>query len=435
MTAGRTIRPARRLRGTIAVPGDKSISHRAAMLNALADGEAAVHNFLPGDDCRSTLGVLRALGVRWELDESGETAVLRISGAGIDGLQEPADVLDCGNSGTTMRLMSGVLSGQDSHSVLTGDDSLRSRPMGRVVEPLRAMGARIDGREGGRYAPLSVRGGGLHGIRYRLPVASAQVKSAVLLAGLFAEGETVVEEPEQTRDHTERMLAAMGARIGREGPAVRLTPGGRLQPLSMRVPNDISAAAFWMVAAVVHPDAEVRLTGVGMNPTRTGVIDALRAMGADLSIEEERQIGGEPVADVVVRSSRLQGTTAEGDLIPRLIDEIPALAVAAAFAQGTTEVRDAAELRVKESDRVATVVSELGRLGVAVEERADGMVIEGGGIRGGEARAFGDHRLAMALAVAGLASREGVTLDDAACVAVSYPAFWEDLARLTGDGA
>jgi len=432
----RTVRPARRLRGTIAVPGDKSISHRAAILNALAHGEAVVRNFLPADDCRSTLGVLRALGVEWSLDEAGGSATLRIARTGSDGLREAADVLDCGNSGTTMRLMSGVLAGQELFAVLTGDASLRSRPMARIVEPLRQMGARIDGREGGNYAPLSVRGGGLRGMRYRLPVASAQVKSAVLLAGLFADGETVVEEPEATRDHTERMLAAMGAQIGREGPAVRLTPGAPLRALSLRVPNDVSAAAFWMVAAAAHPDAEVRLTGVGVNPTRTGVIEALRAMGADLSVEEERVVGGEPVADVVVRSSRLTGTAIPGEMVPRLIDEVPALAVAAACASGRTEVRDAAELRVKESDRVATVVSALSALGVAAEERADGMVIEGGaGIRGGEARTHGDHRLAMALAVAGLCSREGVTLDDAACVAVSYPGFWSDLARLVGEGA
>ncbi|HYM15734.1 MAG TPA: 3-phosphoshikimate 1-carboxyvinyltransferase, partial [Dehalococcoidia bacterium] len=288
----RTVAPARRLRGTIAVPGDKSISHRAAMLNALADGEAVVQNFLAGDDCRSTLGVLRALGVAWSLDESGEAPVLHIGGGG--GLREATDVLGCGNSGTTMRLISGILSGQPFHSTLTGDASLRSRPMARVTAPLREMGARIDGREDGRFAPLSIRGGGLHGICYRLPVASAQVKSALLLAGLFAAGETVVEEPERSRDHTERMLAAMGARIGREGPAVRIAPGGRLRPLSLRVPNDISAAAFWMVAAAIHPDAEVRLTGVGIDETRAGVIDVLRSMGADLSVEEERQVGGEP---------------------------------------------------------------------------------------------------------------------------------------------
>jgi 3-phosphoshikimate 1-carboxyvinyltransferase len=304
--------------------------------------------------------------------------------------------------------------------------------MARVVEPLRSMGAYLDGRDGGRFAPLSIRGGGLHGIRYALPIASAQVKSCVLLAALFAEGETVVEEPESTRDHTERMLSAMGARIGREGPAIRIVPGARLQPLSMRVPNDISAAAFWMVAAAVHPDAELRLTGVGINSTRAGVIDALRTMGADLALEEERVVAGEPVADIVVRSSRLNGTVISGPTVLSAMDEVPALAVAAACADGTTEIRDAAELRVKESDRVRSVVSQLTALGVRIEERPDGMVVHGGGLRGGEATAFGDHRLAMALAVAGLVSDDGVTVNEAECVSVSYPDFWTEIERLSG---
>jgi len=429
----RVIEPARRLRGTIQPPGDKSISHRAAILNALADGEAIVHNFLAGEDCLSTLTVLSALGIDNELDTSGDTPVLRITGAGIDGLREASGVLGCGNSGTTMRLMSGVLAGQPFFSVLDGDESLRTRPMARIADPLRQMGARVDGREGGKYAPLAIRGGGLRGVRYKLPMASAQVKSAVLLAGLFAEGGTVVEEPAPARDHTERMLAAMGARIEREGPAVRITPGNRLAALSMRVPNDISAAAFWMVAAAVHPDAELRITGVGVNPTRTGIIDVLRAMGADLSVEEERVVGGEPVADVVVRSSQLTGTVVGGDLVPRLLDEAPVLAVAAAFAQGETEIRDAEELVVKESNRVATTASQLAALGVRIRERPGGMMIEGGGgIAGGNARSFGDHRLAMALAVAGVTGRGAVTVEGAECVAVSYPEFWEHLESISG---
>jgi 3-phosphoshikimate 1-carboxyvinyltransferase len=428
----RTVRPARRLRGTIAVPGDKSISHRAAMLNALADGEATVQNFLAGEDCLSTLSVLRALGVESSLDTGVPAPVLWIRGVGLHGLREAADVLDCGNSGTTMRLMSGILAGQPFHSILSGDASLRTRPMARVAAPLREMGARFDGRDGGRLAPLSIRGGDLHGIRYRMPVASAQVKSSVLLAGLFAAGETIVEEQELTRDHTERMLAAMGANIGREGPAVRLTPGATLQPLSMRVPNDISAAAFWMVAASIHPDAEIHLTGVGMNPTRTGIIDVLRSMGADLSIEEERQVAGEPVADIVVRSSRLHGTRIDGQYLLSAIDEVPVLAVAAAFATGTTEICDASELRVKESDRLATTVSELTALGVDVTEHPDGMTIEGGsGVRGGDVQSFGDHRLAMALAAAALAGTGDVRIADAEAVAVSYPAFWEHLEQLS----
>jgi 3-phosphoshikimate 1-carboxyvinyltransferase len=425
-----TVGPARTLRGTVAVPGDKSISHRAAMLNALADGDAVVHNFLAGDDCLSTLSVLRALGVETTLGDDG---VLHVRGVGLDGLREAGDVLDCGNSGTTMRLMSGVLAGQDFLSVLSGDASLRTRPMARIVKPLRQMGARIDGRDGGRLAPLSIRGGGLHGIRYALPEASAQTKSAILLAGLFAAGDTIVEEQQPSRDHTERMLAAMGARIGREGPAVRLTPGARLAPLSMRVPNDISAAAFWMVAAAIHPDAELRLTGVGMNPTRTGIIDVLRAMGADIAVEEERQVAGEPAADIVVRSSRLQGATIEGAMIPRLIDEIPVIAVAAAFAEGTTVIRDASELTVKESNRIASTVSQLAALGAAITEQPDGMTIEGGGgLHVGSVESFADHRLAMALAVAGLVASGDVRIRGAEAVAISYPDFWTHLSQVTG---
>jgi 3-phosphoshikimate 1-carboxyvinyltransferase len=330
-----------------------------------------------------------------------------------------------------MRLLSGVLAGQQFLSVLSGDASLRSRPMARVLEPLHQMGAQVSSREGG-LAPLVIRGGKLRAIRYRLPVASAQVKSCVLLAGLYAYGPTTVEEPESTRDHTERMLEAMGADIGREGPAVRITPGQALQPLSMRVPNDISAAAFWMVAAAVHPDAEVRLTGVGINPTRTGIIDVLRSMGADLDIEEERTVAGEPVADIVVRSSRLNGTVIAGDLVPRLIDEVPALAVAAAYADGLTEIRDAAELAVKESNRIATTASQLRALGAAVAERDDGMTIEGGRrLGGGAVQSFGDHRLAMALAAAGLVGEGDVVIEGAEAVAVSYPEIWDHLERLS----
>jgi 3-phosphoshikimate 1-carboxyvinyltransferase len=420
---GHTVAPAKRLRGTLAVPGDKSISHRAAIFNAIADGEAAIENFLTGDDCLSTLAVLRALGASCALD--GTT--LRVRGAGIDALREPAGVLDCGNSGTTMRLMSGVLAGRPFLSVLDGDDSLRIRPMARIVEPLRKMGAHVDGRDGGKLAPLTIRGGGLKGIRFRTPVASAQVKSAVLLAGLVAEGETVIEEPAESRDHTERMLAAMGARIDGEGPAVRIAPGP-LRALSMRVPNDVSAAAFWIVAACIHPDAELRLTGVGINPTRTGLLDALRLMGADIDVEEERIVGGEPVADIVARSSRLEGIEASGDLVLRAMDEIPALAVAAAFAHGTTVIRDAQELREKESDRITTVASQVAALGARIEEHVDGMTIEGGSpLTGGNADSFGDHRLAMALAAAALAATAPVTITNADAASVSYPAFWQDL--------
>lgn len=429
----RVIEPAPRLRGSISVPGDKSISHRAAIFNALAEGPAVIENFLPGDDCLSTLHVLEALGTELALDVSGERPLLRVRGRGVAGLREPASVLDCGNSGTTMRVMCGVLASRPFHAVLSGDASLRGRPMDRVVRPLRAMGARIDGRDDGERGPLSVRGGPLKGIDYRLPVASAQTKSALLLAGLCADGATRVQEPQPSRDHTERMLDAMGARVEREGAWVRISPAGRLEPLSLRVPNDISAAAFWMVAASVHPDAEIALPGVGVNPTRAGIIDALRTMGADIAVEEERWVGGEPVADIVVRSSRLRGITVGEDLVPRLIDEAPALAVAAAFAEGVTVIRDAAELRVKESDRIATTVAALSRMGVNIEERQDGMVIEGGtNVRGAEVDARGDHRLAMAIAAAALSASSPTCLRSAEAVSVSYPVFWKHLEELSG---
>lgn len=427
----RVVRPARRLEGTIIPPGDKSISHRALLLNAVAQGEAVVENFLDGEDCRATLRCLRALGVEvHEEDQGGEGARLRVRGRGLDGLTESPDVLDCANSGTTMRLLSGLLAGQPFLSVLTGDASLRARPMGRVIEPLRAMGATVLGRGADTLAPLAVRGGGLHAIQYHLPVASAQVKSAVLLAGLYTEGETLVREPAPTRDHTERMLVAMGAPVEADGGTVRVRrPAAPLRPLSLRVPGDLSAAAFWLAAAAIHPDAELRLVGVGLNPTRTGVIDILRAMGADIQVLEERTVGGEPVGDLRVRSSRLRGVEVGGDeLVSRSIDELPAVALAAACAEGTTVIRDAGELRVKETDRIATVAGELRRLGADVLEREDGMVIRGTGrLRGARCRSHGDHRLAMLMGVAGLVAGGETVVEDAEVAAVSYPAFWEHL--------
>jgi len=406
------------------VPGDKSISHRAALLGALAEGRSHVRGFLAGGDCLATLDSLSRLGVRWQLH--GDT--LEMEGAGLRGLREPDDVLDCANSGTTMRLLAGVLAGQQFVSVLTGDASLRARPMDRVVEPLRAMGADISGRAGGRLAPLTIRGANLRGIRYPLPIASAQVKSAVLLAGLFAEGETLVEEPAPSRDHSERMLQAAGVDVRREGPLIRLAPPERLAPQDRTIPGDFSSAAFWIVAAAAHPNAELRLSGVGLNPTRLGLLDALRAMGASIEIEEERTAGGEPAGDIIVRSSRLRGIEVAGDVIPRLIDEAPVLAVAACFAEGRTVLRDAAELRVKESDRIATVARELRKLGAEVEELPDGLVIEGRGVlRGATVESGGDHRLAMALAVAGLLADGETQVAGAEAVEVSYPAFWQDL--------
>lgn len=430
---GRTVRRPKRLRGTVRVPGDKSISHRMALLGALSSGTARARGFLAGEDCLATLDCLRALGVVWRLEEEAPgVATLEIDGVGLAGLREAQDVLDARNSGTTMRIIAGVLAGQPFLSVLTGDESLRSRPMDRVVTPLRQMGAQLLARDGDRLPPLVVRGGPLRGIRYRLPVASAQVKSAVLLAGLFAEGETVVEEPELTRDHTERLLRSMGVEVRREGPAIVLKPPASLAPLDLAVPGDWSAAAFWLVAASCHPDAELTLPGVGVNPTRTGLLDALRMMGANLDIGEERVVGEEPVADITVRSARLTGIEAGGALALRMMDELPALAVAAACAEGRTVVRDASELRVKETDRIAALVCELGKLGVAIEERPDGFVIEGGGgLRGARVSGGGDHRLAMALAVAGLLAEGETAVAESASVGVSYPRFWNEVERVS----
>lgn len=426
------VKPARQLQGAVKVPGDKSISHRAAMLNAIASGPAVVDNFLPADDCLATLDCLRALGVEVSLEGGERSARLLVEGGRLQGLREAADVLDARNSGTTMRLLSGLLAGRPFLSILSGDRSLLSRPMGRIVAPLQQMGAQIWGRNGNTLAPLAIRGGALRGIHYRSPVASAQVKSALLLAGLQAEGETRLEEPAPSRDHTERMLRAMGASLRTEGETLRLSPpAGDLRPLSLRVPGDISAAAFWLVAGAVHPNAEIRLEGVGVNPTRAGLIEALRLMGADLRVENEREEDGEPVADLTVRSSRLRGVHIQGSLVVRLIDEVPVLAVAAALAQGRTVISDVAELRVKESDRIVSTVEELRKLGARVEGSDDALIIEGvPALKGARCDSRGDHRLAMALAVAGLVATGETVISGADAVSVSYPGFWDDLEAL-----
>ncbi len=421
------VRRPKRLTGTITPPGDKSISHRAAIFNAIADGEARIDNYGPGADCQSTLRVLRALGT--QIDGKGSSFTVH---GGI--LQEPADVLNTGNSGTTTRLMAGVLAGQSFLSVMTGDKSIRSRPMGRIVDPLRLMGAEVDGRAGGKLAPLTFRGGALHGIEYRLPVASAQLKSALLLAGLFADGETVLTQPALSRDHTELMFRAMGAEVIEDGLSVSVKPA-RLRAVDVSVPADISSAAYWLVAAVCHPDAELTVMGVGTNPTRTGILDVLQAMGADLSVVNERIEGGEQVADLVARSSKLHATEIAGDLIPRLVDEVPVLALAACFAEGTTVIRDASELRVKESDRLQATCKELNRMGAAVEELDDGLRITGGhALTGAACRSYADHRIAMTLGIAGLLAAGETTIAAAETASISYPSFWDDLAGL-GDGA
>ncbi|MBM3133654.1 MAG: 3-phosphoshikimate 1-carboxyvinyltransferase, partial [Chloroflexi bacterium] len=401
------IRKPAKLLGRITPPADKSVSHRSLILNSIAEGRAHVSNFLPAADCLSTLSCLQALGM--EIERRGTEVT--VTGKGLKGFREPSGMLDAGNSGTTIRLLSGLLAAQPFRSTITGDDSLKSRPMGRVIEPLTLMGATIKGHQGTQKAPLTITGGHLQGIDYKLPMASAQVKSAILIAGLFASGETRIEEPALSRDHTERMLRAMGADIKCEGLTITLDPPtSPLAPLTLRVPADISSAAFWLIAGAIHPNAQIRLQGVGINPTRSGILDLLQSMGASFIIDNQRLEGDEPVADIQVESSSLKASSFGGEMIPRLIDEIPVIAVAAAVAKGTTTIRDAGELRVKESDRIKTTVTELAKLGAQIEELPDGMVIHGvPKLKGTRCDSHGDHRLAMALAVAGLIA-EGETI-------------------------
>jgi len=428
------VRPARRLSGRVAVPGDKSISHRAALFGALASGRTEITGFLEGEDCLATLKAVRALGA--EVTRKGPGHYL-VDGAGVNGLSEPDNVIDCGNSGTSARLLVGVLAGQPFWTVLTGDDSLRSRPMDRVAEPLRRMGATVVGRREGSRLPLAVRGARpLTALTYASPVASAQVKTALLLAGLWADGPVTVREPSQSRDHTERMLGGFGARltVGPEG--ITLTPGAPLSGQPVAVPGDISSAAFFLAAAAAAPDAEVTVTQVGTNPTRTGVLEALGAMGAQIESVTGSQAAAEPVADLVVRGGALRGTEIGGALVPRLIDEVPILAVAACLAEGPTEIRDAAELRVKESDRIRAVASELGRLGARITERPDGLRIEGGArLRGAVVQSGGDHRMAMALVVAGLLADGETVVEDTECIATSFPGFLNAVNDLAGTQA
>jgi 3-phosphoshikimate 1-carboxyvinyltransferase len=409
------------LRGELRVPGDKSISHRAVILGSISRGRTDVRRFLRSEDCLRSVRAIQAMGISIEESDGGG---LRIEGKGLSGLSEPSDVLDMGNSGTSARLLTGLLAGRPFFSVLTGDVSLRRRPMGRVVEPLRKMGARISGRSDGGLLPLAISPASLQGMEYRLPMASAQVKSALLLAGLQAEGETRLSEPAISRDHTERMLRYFGADLKQRGSSVALSGDQRLEGREVEVPGDISSAAFFIVAATIVPGSEILLRSVGVNPTRTGVLDALREMGADIEIHDPRELGGEPAADLRVRSSSLKGIRIGGEMIPRLIDEIPILAVAAAAAEGETVVRDASELRVKESDRVETVAASLRAMGVNVETTPDGFIIQGGSrLKGTVCRSFGDHRIAMSMAVAGLAAEGGTVIEDTDCIETSFPGF------------
>jgi 3-phosphoshikimate 1-carboxyvinyltransferase len=424
------------LRGRIRVPGDKSISHRALMLGALAQGETTIEGLLLGEDPRSTAQCFQALGA--EISDLNTTLV-RVNGIGLGNLREPVNVLDAGNSGTTLRLMLGILA---SHAgrffTITGDGSLRSRPMSRVVNPLRQMGAEIWGRQNDTLAPLAVKGQPLRPLHYHSPIASAQVKSCILLAGLLTDGETTVTEPALSRDHSERMLRAFGAnlRVDPETCSVTVVGPATLTGQPVVVPGDISSAAFWLVAGAIVPGADLTVENVGVNPTRTGVLEVLAQMGADITPENLREVAGEPVADLRVKyraggAAPLDACTIGGDIIPRLIDEIPVLAVAAAFAQGTTVIQDAEELRVKESDRITAMAQQLNQMGATVVERPDGMEITGGtGLKGAELDSLTDHRIAMSLAIAALAATSPTTIHRAEAVAVSYPDFVPTLERI-----
>ncbi|WP_050180720.1 3-phosphoshikimate 1-carboxyvinyltransferase [Domibacillus robiginosus] len=415
------------LGGRIEVPGDKSISHRSIMFGALAEGTTTVRHFLKGEDCLSTIDCFRKLGV--QIDETDEEII--VYGKGWEGLQEPSAILDTGNSGTTTRLMLGILAGRPFHSVMIGDESIGKRPMDRVTVPLAAMGADIAGRDRGRFTPLSIRGKKLETTEYRLPVASAQVKSAVIFAALQADGESVIIEPEATRDHTEKMIEQFGGTIRREGDRIIVTGGQTFQGTDVYVPGDISSAAFFMVAAAITPNSEVILENTGLNETRTGIIDVMKQMGADITVEKTVD-SGEEMGTITVRTSQLKGTDISGAIIPRLIDEIPIIALLATQAEGETVIRDAEELKVKETNRIDTVVHELKKLGADIEATDDGMIIRGKSpLHGGTVSSHGDHRIGMVMAIASLLTEGEVVLENHEAIAVSYPEFFDHLNQLS----
>lgn len=422
------------LRGKITIPGDKSISHRSLMLGAISEGETIIHGLLLGEDPRSTASCFQAMGV--EISELNSDRVT-VKGCGLGNLKEPNDVLNAGNSGTTLRLMLGLLASHPGRFfTVTGDHSLCSRPMSRVVKPLQEMGAQIWGRKSNTLAPLAIQGQALKPIDYHSPIASAQVKSCILLAGLMTDGLTKVTEPELSRDHNERMLQAFGAKIDVDPDtnSVSITGHPTLIGQTVIVPGDISSAAFWMVAAAIVPGSDLLIENVGINPTRTGILEVMQAMGADITLENERIVTGEPVADLRVKYSQLKACTIEGDIIPRLIDEIPILAVAATFAQGTTIIKDAAELRVKESDRLAVMASQLNRMGAKVTELPDGLEITGGtSLTGIEVDSYTDHRMAMSLAIAALNTKNTTTIHRAEAASISYPTFVSTLQQVCGE--
>lgn len=412
------------LKGTIRVPGDKSISHRAVMLGAIATGQTKIHGLLTGDDCLNTIECFKKLGV--QISINGD--YVEIEGTGFEGLMEPEEILDVGNSGTTIRLMLGILAGTPFHNCLIGDTSIAKRPMDRVALPLRKMGAKIDGRKNGSFAPISIRGGGLKGIEYHSPVASAQVKSAVLLAGLNAEGTTSVIEPQTSRDHTERMLAAFGCQVNVEGLKASIEGKQALKGTTIHVPGDISSAAFFLVAGAILPNSELTIKNVGINPTRTGILDVLKEMGADILIEETATEENEPSADITIKSSELKGIEIGGDIIPRLIDEIPIIALAATQARGKTVIKDAGELKVKETNRIDTVVQELSRMGADIEATEDGMIIYGEArLNSAVVDSHGDHRIGMMLAIASCLAKGDTVIENDEAISISYPNFFQHL--------
>ncbi|OLN23234.1 3-phosphoshikimate 1-carboxyvinyltransferase [Domibacillus antri] len=414
------------LGGKIEVPGDKSISHRSIMFGALAEGKTVIRHFLKGEDCLSTIDCFRKLGVK--IEETDEEII--VHGAGWDGLKEPSSILDTGNSGTTTRLMLGILAGRPFHSVMIGDESIARRPMDRVTVPLASMGADIAGRDNGRFTPLSIRGRKLQTTEYKLPVASAQVKSAVIFAALQAEGESVIIEPEATRDHTEKMIEQFGGTVRREEDRIIIQGGQSFKGTDVYVPGDISSAAFFMVAAAIAPNSEIVLENTGLNETRTGIIDVFKQMGADMTVEKTSS-EGEEIGTITIRTSNLKGTEISGALIPRLIDEIPVIALLATQAEGDTIIRDAEELKVKETNRIDTVVDELKKLGADIEATDDGMIIRGKSkLHGGSVSSHGDHRIGMVMAIASLITDGEVELDDHEAIAVSYPEFFEHLNQL-----
>ena len=416
------------LQGTISIPGDKSVSHRSIMFGAIAEGTTTVEGFLQSDDCLSTIRCFSSLGV--EISVNGEN--VKINSNGINAWKEPDEVLYTGNSGTTTRLMLGILAGSNISSVLIGDESIQKRPMKRVTDPLKQMGAKLIGRQNGQYTPIAVEGTRLNAIHYKMPVASAQVKSAILLAALQAEGETIVEEVETSRDHTERMLQHFGAKVLVEDKTIRLQGGQKLTGTHVVVPGDISSAAFFLVAGSIVPNSKITLQSVGLNPTRTGILDVLKAMGANITFEMNTRESHEEMGTIIVETASLKGTEISGDLIPRLIDEIPVIALLATQAVGKTVIKDAEELKVKETNRIDAVVNELKKLGANITATEDGMVIEGPTpLHGAELLTYGDHRIGMMAAIAALITSSPVTIDNESCIAVSYPNFFEDLLSVT----